>query len=275
MIGHRRRLTFQLTPLLDLLLIVIFAQYMEVRESAGVAEAELTEQREALRQERDDLRAGIAAREAELEARFARQRQDIDGLREEYNRRFQSILDQHQQAGQALAEAFRLPGELLEEVLTIHTQDTPADSAAARRAAERIRELLRSRGREFLEFAVRLDEMQKHVSVWEIHLQDNGKAALTDGSRSLRVDFGTGDEFVQGIYETSKSFAEPRTMVIVLLSWGDTQFGQRRRAIEAMPTLMERLRSDAGGTHWYDFSLLGFRPDGPVVSGGAESATNP
>ena len=37
----RKKLTFQLTPLLDLLLIVIFAQYMEVQHTSAQAEQEI------------------------------------------------------------------------------------------------------------------------------------------------------------------------------------------------------------------------------------------
>ena len=36
----QRRLTFQLAPLVDLLLIVIFAQYMEVQQSAADGRAD-------------------------------------------------------------------------------------------------------------------------------------------------------------------------------------------------------------------------------------------
>ena len=56
-----RKLTFQLTPLLDLLLIVIFAQFMDVRETAARNEADYRREAEVrldrLRNERNDLAA--------------------------------------------------------------------------------------------------------------------------------------------------------------------------------------------------------------------------
>ena len=45
----QRRLTFQLAPLVDLLLIVIFAQYMEVQQSAADGRAELDRKRDKSR----------------------------------------------------------------------------------------------------------------------------------------------------------------------------------------------------------------------------------
>jgi hypothetical protein len=33
-----------------------------------------------------------------------------------------------------------------------------------------------------------------------------------------------------------------------------------------MPLLIEKLRRDAGNTRWFDFSLMGFRPAGPLFS---------
>jgi hypothetical protein len=32
-----------------------------------------------------------------------------------------------------------------------------------------------------------------------------------------------------------------------------------------MQPLIEQLRKDAGNTRWFDFSLMGFRPQGPLL----------
>ncbi|MFN9973032.1 MAG: hypothetical protein ACK58T_24410, partial [Phycisphaerae bacterium] len=55
---------------------------------------------------------------------------------------------------------------------------------------------------------------------------------------------------------------EPRTLVLIALTYGDTQAGQRRRATDAMPELIRMLRKDSGDIRWYDFSLMGYRPQG-------------
>lgn len=262
----RKRITFQLTPLLDLLLIVIFAQYMEVQQTADAERQQVEQAREEIEQDRLQFEAEYQAKVRELEASADSRQSETDRLREEYERRTGELLQQHERAGETLANAFNLPVELVSQLAQLRTDGNPSDAELLSAAAERVGQLLQARGGEFLEFVVRLDEMQKHVTLWEIHLQDNGKAALTDGEQSQVVDFETEDELISGVYEASKSLTEPRTLVIVLLSWGDTQFGLRRRATDAMPRLMERLRTDAAGTRWYDFSLMGFRPAGPVFS---------
>ena len=57
----RRRLMFQLTPLLDLLLIVIFAQYMEVQQTAETGEQELREREAEMTQRLNKQQATMLA----------------------------------------------------------------------------------------------------------------------------------------------------------------------------------------------------------------------
>lgn len=255
----RRRLALQLTPLLDLLLIVIFAQYMEVQQRAQSAEDELKARKDQLSERERNLEAEIAQRRQQLTS-------ENDRLRTEYADRFESILDQQQRAGTTLAEALNLPGELVEQLAKLRSSGNTADAERLEQAAARVQSLMDSRGREFLQFVTRVDEMQKHVSVWEIHIRDNGQALLTDGQQQSIVGFSTSEEFASRLFESSKQLSEPRILVLVLLTYGDTQAGLRRRATDAMPDLIERLRKDAGMTRWYDFSLMGYRPQGPVFS---------
>ena len=115
-----------------------------------------------------------------------------------------------------------------------------------------------------LQFILRYDEMQKHVSVWEIHLQDNGQAVFSDGDEVQMVSFRSVEEFVSRAFLSSKAFTEPKPLVIILLTHGDTQAGLRRHATDAMPLLVRQLRQDSGNTRWFDFSVMGFRPAGPL-----------
>lgn len=253
----RRRMTFQLTPLLDLLLIVIFAQYMEVQQKAESAQSEVEQQKVRLADEYN-------VRRDELEQRYAAQTKNLSAMRERYSAHYESILKQHQQAGSALASALNLPGKLMEQVLRLRTDGRTADAGNLEAAVKRMQDLLSVRDSEMLQFILRYDEMRKHVSVWEIHLQDSGQAAFSDGEQTQTVAFRTVEEFVSRLFQSSKAFTEPKPLVIILLTHGDTQAGLRRRATDGMPLLVEQLRRDAGNTRWFDFSLMGFRPDGPL-----------
>ncbi|MCA9061219.1 MAG: hypothetical protein KDA85_22050 [Planctomycetaceae bacterium] len=256
-----RRLTFQLTPLLDLLLIVIFAQYLEVRQTQVQADEELADRTQVLEREFSERVEQLKNQtDQEAAAQFAA----LEEQRERYAQQFDSIVDQHQRAGTTLAEAFDLPGEVIEQILSLQSSGQADQAERARQAAANLKQLLETRGDRFLQFLIRVDEMQKHVTVWEIYIQENGRALLTDGDQQITVSFETSDEFVTRLFEAGKSLPEPRTLVVMLLSHGDAQARFRRTALDSMPLLTEKFRSDSGNTHWYDFSPHGFQPEGPL-----------
>ncbi len=262
----RRRLTLQITPLLDLLLIVMFSQYIENRHRTVAAQEEVAEQRRVLETERVQLDEQLTQRRSELEQEFSEQRQETDSLRQLYDERFKSIIDQHHQIGSLIAETLNLPGAAVAEILKLRTSNSPDDAARLTAATERLQELMTSRGENVFRFFVKVDEMQKHVSVWEVHVHDNGEVRISDGQQSFVHDISSQSNFAARLFEYSKSFADSKTLVIMLLTWGDAQSGLRKTVIDGMPLLTEQLRRDAAGTRWYDFSILGYRADGPIFS---------
>lgn len=269
----RKRMMFQLTPLLDLLLIVIFAQYMEVQQNAESAQNQLLQQKQELAQDVAIQMQDLEQQRAELSRRLETQTESMTELRQRYSEHYESILQQHQQAGQALAMAFNLPGAVMEEVLRLKAENRPTDARNLEQAVERLKRILPERGTEMLQFVLKYDEMQKHVSVWELHLQDNGQALVSDGDQSVSIGFGTTEEFVSRVFQATKQFSEPRPLIIILMTYGDAQAGQRRRMVDAMPALVEQLRRDSSNTRWFDYSLMGFRPAGPLF--GKNRPTSP
>lgn len=255
----RRRLTLQLTPLLDLLLIVMFSQYIENRDHSIAAQEDLKQQRVAMEQE-------LATRREALENEFASDRKTLEDLRQVYDERFRSIIDQHHQVGSLLAESLNLPGAAMTEILKLRTAGSPDDAQRLEEATDRLQSLMKARGEDVFRFFIKVDQMQKHISIWEIHVLDNGQARISDGTEAFTVDFSGEAEFSSRLFESTKSFADPRTLVLILLSWGDAQGGARQKAANGMPTLTEQLRKDAAGTTWYDFSIIGFRAEGPIFN---------
>ena len=269
-----RRLTFQLTPLLDLLLIVIFAQYMEVQQKAESAQLEIQEQKQQLAEQldtqREDLQKELAEQKAKLESQYAANQEDLTTTRKRYSEHYESILKQHQQAGTAIAEALNLPGSLIEQIVKLRESGSPDEADNLQAAVVRMQEMLKSRGAEMMEFILRYDEMQKHVSVWELYVQDNGQAVFSDGEHVQLVSYEGIEEFVSRSFEVSKGFTEPKPLVIILLSYGSPHAVQRQRATNGMPLLIERLRRDSGNTRWFDFSLMGYQAAGPVLEQSVE-----
>jgi hypothetical protein len=260
--GVRKRIALQLTPLLDLLLIVMFIQYMDMKQQAEVVSTEFTQKQTALDEQRRLLDLELAARIRDQDVSLQQQKAELEQQRVEYAERFRSILEQHQQAAKSLAEALKLPGNLMEQIVRLRSSGNAEDARRLEEASRSLTELVSTRGEQLMQMAIRFDEMQKHMSVWEIHLQSNGQALFTDGQQSRTIAFETSEGFLSGIFEASKAFAEPRTLVLIALTYGDTQAGQRRRATDAMPELIRMLRKDSGDIRWYDFSLMGYRPQG-------------
>ena len=262
----KRRLALQLTPLLDLLLIVMFSQYIENRHRSVAAQEALTAREQALetRQAEDDAR--MEQRRLALENDVADQKASLAELGRTYDDKFRSIINQHHQIGSILAESLNLPGSVMTEVLKLRTSGSADDAARLQDAAERLQKLMQARGEEIFRFMLQVDEMQKHVTVWEIHVQENGQALITDSQQSFVSDFSSDADLAARLFESSKSFSEPKTLIVVLLTWSDAQAVARRRATDAMPLLMEQLRRDAGGTRWYDFSIIGYRAQGSLFN---------
>ncbi|MCH2211852.1 MAG: hypothetical protein MK110_11150 [Fuerstiella sp.] len=259
--GIPRRLTFQLTPLLDLLLIVIFAQYMEVQQAAQSGESRIDDQMAQMEKEYRQRRQELESTHASsIKALEAGRRRDLEQL--------QSIIDQHQQAGIVLSETFDLPARMMDEVLRLQVTGRSGDADRVFQAANHLKKLLNSRSSELFRFVVGYDEMRKHVSVWELHLLDNGQALFTDGAVAQRFSFESSDEFASQCFEASNAFEEPRPLTLILMTYADTQAGFRRSAVNGLPVAVQKLRDGAGGTRWYDYSLIGFRPDGPVIHSG-------
>ena len=262
----KRRLALQLTPLLDLLLIVMFSQYIENRHRSVAAQETL-----AAREKEMDTR--LAAEDARMEQRrlalekdVADQKASLAELARTYDEKFRSIVNQHHQIGSILAESLNLPGNVITEVLKLRTSGSSDDAQRLQDAAERLQKLMQARGEEIFRFMLQVDEMQKHVTIWEIHVQENGQAFITDSQQSFVTDFSSDAELAARLFESSKSFSEPKSLIVVLLTWSDAQAVARRRATDAMPLLMEQLRRDAGGTRWYDFSIIGYRAQGSLFN---------
>jgi hypothetical protein len=239
----RRRLSLQLTPLLDLLLIVIFAQYLEVRHDTALVQQTQQRQREEVERERETLRA-----------QREQQRQATDSL--------QAQLDQ---VSHVLAETFAVPERVLGELVRLRQQGNEADAARLEAARLQLASLLGDRAENYVDFVTQYAEMQKHVTLWELHLQNSGQALLINADQRVAFAFSSRSEFTERAFQASKALAKPRTMAIILFTYGDTQATFRNEAIFALPELTERLRQDSGDTRWYDFSLLGYRPSGPLL----------
>ncbi len=257
----RRRLTFQLTPLVDLLLIVIFAQFMDVRQTARLQAEASQKQQQALEREYARLRQELQTAQQAASAAIRTRQQELA-------EQFRSLSEQHRQVSRTLARTLRLPERLTDQVVRLRRQGRSDEAGDLEQAVRELRQRLEQRPEDLFRFFIQYDEMEKHVSVWELHLLENGQVLFTDGHTGRRISFASAEEFSRQCLEASKAFAEPRPLTLLLLTWNDAQAGFRRMAADGLPQLVQRLRNDSGGTRWFDYSLIGFRPAGPLLDAG-------
>jgi hypothetical protein len=120
----RRRLSLQLTPLLDLLLIVMFSQYIENRSRSAEAAEELRLQKMAVQEE------------------LTRERAQLEELRKNYESQYRSLLQQHQNIGTLLNQTLDFPATALAEVLKLRNDNRPADAERLQQALTTLRSQL-------------------------------------------------------------------------------------------------------------------------------------
>ena len=225
----RQRLALQLTPLLDLMLIVMFSQHLAFRQHSATEQQTLEQRHQTLLSE------------------LKTQQEQLDRQRESLNRQYlesAQLLNTFLSPSQNAQLARQLANfDDVRNTLEQHTSATP-DGAAR--------------------FLTRASAMQKHVTILEVHLLDSGTAELRCDGRTESANFASPNEFAERLFQASKRFPTPHSLTLVLLSWGDTQLGPRQSATAGLSLLLEKLRRDAAGIRWYDFSITGYRPSGAL-----------
>ncbi len=262
-----RKLTFQLTPLLDLLLIVIFAQYMEMRETSAateaVAKAKVSHQQDALQQQVEKQSADI--RKLKIQLADAGRADDAVGQLKQQNKELADALQQEREnqkrVGDTVAEVFQLPKPLIDRVFD------PRNPAAKDRSPEELeklrqafREIAEKRGREVLKHLLTYEELRKRCDVWEVHLDNDDTIVFGTGKNTHRFRAASSREFSETLFARYKSLPEPKSLVIILFSYGNATAGTRKLALGGLSPALKEMREDRGGRTQFGYAVLGFQP---------------
>ena len=241
----RRKITLQLVPLLDLMLIVIFSQYMSMREQSQQDEARAAQAVSSVaeqRQQLDDERAAVAEqrREAEMMADKA--------------------LDQRDLVGQLASELFNLPDETVAKLLRQRfNDDAPPSAEEVAEMQEEFRRLKGRRGQEIVKHLLTFSEIRKRCEVWELHVADSGITSLKTPSEQTEFRAATAAIFATKLasFRTRK---EAKNLVLVLLTYGDVTAPIYEAALTGLPLAIERMQLEAGGRTRFEYGVLGIEP---------------
>jgi hypothetical protein len=214
-----RRLFVNLTPLLDLLLLVIFAA--QIRSSVVVREAVVTARNESdIRRDTEDSARRLAEKNETL-------LQEVEDLRakhltfREHARRLASSLH---------AAVQRIPEEDFFRTL----------SGASREEIRAIQETVdRSSGEDLLRRLARVESYNRHVTSWMLHLKEETvlEIRVNDGP-PRRVVLGTNEaELRNRISKALAELEEPKDLVLLFFSWGRLLKSQKDRVDDVLDLL--------------------------------------
>lgn len=250
----RRKITLALTPLLDLLLIVIFAQYMEVKL---VAHKEVTQAKSEVDKSQADLKA--------LQEQLAALQKQLSQLDQQRHETENTEYAGREQLGQLFGELFRIPESIIQRIATRRSSDeavlSPAEIAALK--AE-FKALSTARPDQIVDHLITFAEMKKRFDVWELYVQDDNSLVITSGTTKKRLqpdDIQTPELFVDEFFKLYKTFPQTKSIVLILISYGDSQLRYRWSVTKGLPTVAERMRLDSNGTVKFEYAVLGFRPE--------------
>lgn len=240
-----RRMTFQLTPLLDLLLIVIFAQFMELQENSEAQTAELV----AIRDHQESQKLVMQ----QMQERAERDQQNL----EQASRR-------QQQIGEAIQAAFDLSDDTVKNALENRQNSffpmTDEESQAFR---EQFRKLAERDGESVIRFLLNQWEVGKHSEVWEVYIAENGLILFQTASESFEFRNQTEAEVEDVLFRRIQSLPEPKGLVMMLIRYGNTEISRVRRVSEGIERLSKRLFEASQGRTRFEFAVLGYSPVGP------------
>ncbi|GAB4150078.1 MAG: hypothetical protein Tsb009_24720 [Planctomycetaceae bacterium] len=189
-----RKLTMQLTPLLDLLLIVIFAQFMEVREESRRTEETRSQQQATIQRELKNQQDRLTDLYRQLNQSKARERLDeeqIAALKDALNdqtemlrKRIDRLKTQRDLLSKNLAEMFRVPEAALKKALEpLNSAETQKTAAELKRLQETVKALADSGAPQIVRHIIKYEELLKRCDILEIHVGPENLSQIQFGRK--------------------------------------------------------------------------------------------
>ena len=287
----RRRLTFQLTPLLDLLLIVIFAQFMDTQETTARIEQRAEQQVEQAEQKAEKyselsnqalrkintlseqneraVRDAVQTKQAavELDQRMRNMQQASEKQKQELSEQLKVTREQRDLVGELVQELFQLPDSIIDPLLK---SKADPESEKAKEEIERIKkqlqELAGGKAEDVVKHFLTYDELTKRSDIWELYLTENGVFRLKIGDQTTDFRADSAETFVDRFFALYKTVPQPKSLVIILFSYGDAKASTRFAATQGLPLISERMRADSSGRTRYEYAVMGFAPEKPEAT---------
>jgi hypothetical protein len=276
----RRKLNLQLTPLLDLLLIVFFAQYIELQTLTAKREQEVAVGQNKYQLEVADLQQKvnqsqeeIAGQKILLQMQLTELNQKSGKIKESENKlettasKLNQLSDDRRILVQVLSRMFQINAEKLEKFLS-NTDDagapqlSPETNRTLASLIPRLMKMSETAEEGLIRHVLEYDELRKHCDVWNIFVNDDSviefaAGEFKDAFNSVAL---TPEDFATKLFNTYKKLPETKGTVVILISYGDNPASIRQAVIKGMPLAVEKMRQDTSNRTRFEFAIIGFRP---------------
>lgn len=268
MMRNYRRPMLSLTALLDLLLITIFAQFLEVKTAVDRDASIKVEKEEQLASRQKDLERRIEELQSEkemLETSLAKadtatqENVDLRKRQADLDESLKTALAQRDLLGQLTSEVFKLPPGVIEKTIKPGDESrlSPKEIEDLKKQA---RELAENRAGATTRHLLTWSELRKRSDVWDVTLDDSGLTSFNPGNAAQTFRAATPEAFAREIFDRYKTAPQPKGLVIMLVWWGNTPARWREAAIEGVRIAADRMREDSAGRTRFEYAILGFRP---------------
>lgn len=261
----RRRMVVQLASLVDLLFVILFLQYMQLR---------VTAQRQEDAERERSTRAEQAAKNAEETAKSAKEKEksakavteaamaglrkselqqsEIRRLTEDLNAANNRIkeLESKQGEDKRIADKERLDlAEAARKMLGVDIGpalkgNPQTDISALRKELDKLKTASPSQIVQHLRQTV---EVQKHCSIWDVHVYADGNVRLRFGETTAKFRPQDENDFADRFCTTAREAGEPKSLVLVLWTFGNAQFSTRESVRKGLDKASLLLKSGWSG----------------------------
>ena len=271
----RRRFTLQLAPLLDLLFIVLFAQYIDLQEATKREIAQATQRSDEARRaehEAAKLRTDALSQVSDLNQRL----EQFEVEKRRLTRELELARAETEKEGMAREELEKLAakdraaiGDLVQNVLRINRDaivealqvSTPADRQRLRASFE---ELSNKSASAIIHHLRATEELKKRADLWEVYIGDDNTVRVTVVGRVMAENLQvlSPDQLANTIAESARQNGEPKSLVIILLSWSNADRRTRDLARQAVDDVVTVLKAEWPGKR-IEVAPLGYTPVPP------------
>ncbi len=244
---NARRLTLQLTPLIDLLMIVMFAQYMEVRIVAERQAEKVASESQITSEENEILRRQVDEWEAQQRRVDRKQHRETEQL------------------GELIRELFQIPDATLNKILQPRSKGeagglSPAEITDLK---ARFQQLANSRGDQVVDHLLTFNEMRKQFDIWEVYMDEDGVLLITVGPDRQQIKskvVETPEAFVEAMLQVQRQFPSTKDTVLILCRYGDCQLLNKLSMTRGLPAIAQRWKNDGQGMTHFEYAVFGYRP---------------